>query len=146
MSYSSLHMHFVFATQHRCAWIDVSWRPRLYEYMGGTIRGLGGVSQGIGGIEDHIHLLVGLKPTHRISDFMRELKKTASIWVHEQIGISQFAWQDGYGAFSVSPTARSSVKRYIANQVEHHKHQTSRDEFIQMLMASGIEFDPQYIE
>lgn len=116
MSHISLHTHIVFATKHRQALIEKSWCSRLYDYLGGTIRGLGATSQGIGGVEDHVHMLVGFKATHQLSDFMRELKKGASIWIHEQIGISQFAWQEGYGAFSVSPTARETVKRYIANQ------------------------------
>ncbi len=107
MSHISLHSHIVFATKRRQNWIASSWRPRFYEYLGGTIRGLGATSQGIGGIEDHLHLLIGFKATHQLSDFMRELKKASSIWIHEEIGIAQFAWQEGYGAFSVSPTAEN---------------------------------------
>jgi len=146
MSHISLHTHIVFATQHRQAMLNGSWRPRLYEYLGGTVRGLGAVSQGIGGVDDHVYLLVGFKSTHRLSDFMRELKKSSSTWVHEQIGITQFNWQEGYGAFSVSPTARESVKRYIANQEQHHRNQSSLDEYVALLNAAGIEFDAQYVE
>jgi hypothetical protein len=126
--------------------LNGSWRPRLYEYLGGTVRGLGAVPQGIGGVDDHVYLLVGFKSTHRLSDFMRELKKSSSTWVHEQIGITQFNWQEGYGAFSVSPTARESVKRYIANQEQHHRNQSSLDEYVALLNAAGIEFDAQYVE
>jgi putative transposase len=146
MSHISLHTHIVFATQHRNAWIKSSWRPRLYEYLGGTVRGLGAVPQGVGGVDDHVHLLVGFKSTYQLSDFMRELKKSSSTWVHEQIGFTQFHWQEGYGAFSVSPTARASVKRYIANQEQHHLHQSSRDEYVELLTAAGIEFDNQYVD
>ena len=146
MSHISLHTHLVFATKYRRAWLDKTWRPRLYEYLGGTVRGLGATSQGIGGIEDHVHLLVGFKATHRLSDFMRELKKAASIWIHEQIGLRQFVWQEGYGAFSVSPTTRHAVQRYIANQEQHHQKQSSREEYLEMLVASGAEFDVRYIE
>ena len=141
-----MHTHIVFATQHRQAWIMSSWRARLYEYLGGTVRGLGATPQGIGGVEDHVHLLVGFKSTHQLSDFMRELKKSSSTWVREQIGISQFNWQEGYGAFSVSPTARATVKRYIANQERHHLNQSSRDEYLALLNAAGIEFETQYVD
>ena len=65
---------------------------------------------------------------------------------YEQIGISQFNWQEGYGAFSVSPTARATVKRYIANQEQHHLKQSSRDEYIALLNAAGIEFETQYLD
>ena len=99
MSHISLHTHIVFATQHRQAWIMSSWRARLYEYLGGTVRGLGATPQGIGGVEDHVHLLVGFKSTHQLSDFMRELKKSSSTWVHEQIGISQFNGRKGMEPF-----------------------------------------------
>nr|WP_256200644.1 transposase [Verrucomicrobium spinosum] len=66
------------------------------------MQGLGGFCQGVGGINDHVHLLIGLKPTHCLSDFMRELKKASSIWVHQEVGLGHFAWQEGYSAFSVS--------------------------------------------
>lgn len=75
-----------------------------------------GFPQGIGGVENHVHLLVGLKTTHQISDFMRELKKGSSVWVHEEIQQDKFAWQDGYSVFSVSANARGAVKGYISNQ------------------------------
>lgn len=84
-TYLSLHYHLVFSTKERRPWIDESWRPRLHEYLGGTVQGLGGYSQGIGGVADHVHLLVGLKATHCLSDFMREVKKASSVWVHEEI-------------------------------------------------------------
>ena len=90
--------------------IDHSFEKRLHEYLGGIVKRLDGFPQGIGGIEDHVHLLVGLKTTHRISDFMRELKKSASEWVHSTVGMPEFKWQEGYGIFSVSATARPKVK------------------------------------
>ena len=74
----------------------------LHEYLGGTVNGLKGFSQGVGGTADHVHLLVGLKSTHCLSDFMRELKKSSSSWAHKEIGLAKFAWQEGYGAFTVS--------------------------------------------
>src|SRR5579872_645540 len=116
-TYLSLHFHIVFSTKNRVPYIKESWIERLHEYIGGTVSGLGGFPQKTGGVADNVHLLVGLKATHCLADFMRELKKATSVWGHEQIGETDFAWQDGYAAFTVSPTARGAVKRYIANQI-----------------------------
>ena len=115
-TYLSLHYHLVFGTKNRDPSIEPSWRSRLHEYLGGTISGLGGFPQGIGGVADHVHLPVGLKATHYLADGLRELKKASSLWVHEQIGLPSFAWQEGYSAFTVSATAREAVQGYIAHQ------------------------------
>jgi REP element-mobilizing transposase RayT len=145
-TYLSLHYHLVFSTKNREPWIDGSWRPRLHEYLGGTLQGLGGFPEGIGGVDDHVHILVGLKATHCLADVMRELKKAATFWVRQEIGIVSFAWQDGYAAFTVSATSRSAVRGYIANQEEHHRVKPFRDELLEMLNKAGIEFDPKYLD
>jgi putative transposase len=145
-TYLSLHYHLVFAVKNREAVIAPEWRPRLHEYLGGTISGLGGFSQGVGGVADHVHLLVGLKAIHCLADVMRELKKAASAWAHEEIGLRTFAWQEGYAAFTVSAPARPSVQRYIAKQEEHHRTRSSRDELLDMLAKAGVEYDPRYFE
>jgi REP element-mobilizing transposase RayT len=145
-TYLSLHYHLVFSTKNREPWIDASWRPRLHEYLGGTLQGLGGFPEGIGGVADHVHILVGLKATHCLADVMRELKKAATIWVRQEIGIASFAWQDGYAAFTVSATSRPAVRGYIANQEEHHRMKPFREELLEMLKKAGIEFDPKYLD
>ena len=145
-TYLSLHYHLVFSTKNREPWIDTAWRPRLHEYLGGTLHGLGGFPEGIGGVADHVHILVGLKATHCLADVMRELKKAATVWVREEIGIRPFAWQDGYAAFTVSATSRVAVRGYIANQEEHHRVKPFREELLEMLNKAGIEFDPRYFD
>jgi putative transposase len=145
-TYLSPHYHIVFATKNREPSIDAKWRVRLYEYLGGTIAGLGGVSERVGGTADHVHLLISLKATHCLADVMRELKKAASVWVHEELGLASFAWQEGYGAFTVSATSCDAVIRYIDNPDEHHRVKSFREEFIEMLEKAGIEFDPKYLE
>ncbi|MEX2172468.1 MAG: IS200/IS605 family transposase [Pirellulales bacterium] len=145
-TYLSLHYHLVFSTKSRQTFIKDELATQLHEYLGGTVNGLGGFSQGIGGVADHVHLLVGLKATHCLADFMRELKKASSIWVHEELRQSEFAWQEGYSAFTVSATARSGVKRYIANQKEHHRHTSFREELVEMLRRAGVDFDPRYLD
>jgi Transposase IS200 like len=78
-TYLSLHYHLVFSTKNREPFIAPDWRARPHEYLGGTVAGLGGFPQGTGGVDDHVHLLVGLKATHALADFMRELKKASSV-------------------------------------------------------------------
>ncbi len=145
-TFASLHYHFVFSTKGRRPFIVEAWRDRLHEYLGGTVNGLKGVTQGVGGTADHVHLLVGLKTTHCVADFMRELKKASSAWVHETIGLKRFAWQEGYGAFTVSATARNQVKIYIANQEEHHRKKTFREEFEELLKRAGIDYDDKWLD
>ncbi len=145
-TYLSLHYHVVFSTKNRKPTIADAWQPRLHEYFGGTINGLGGQSQSVGGVSDHVHLLFGLKATHRLSDFMRELKKAASIWVHTEIGERGFTWQEGYAAFTVSATSRDAVKNYIAHQEQHHKKKSFQEELIELLERAGVEYDLQYLQ
>ena len=137
-TFLSLHYHVVFSTKNREPWIAAAWRDQLHEYLGGTVNGLGGFSQGVGGTADHVHLLFGLKATACLSDFMRELKKASSKWVHDEVGVSAFAWQEGYAGFTVSATARPAVKRYIANQETHHRQKTFREELIGFLEKAGV--------
>ena len=145
-TFTSLHYHIIFSTKDRAAVIAPEWRVRLHDYLGGTVNGLGGFAQGVGGVADHVHLLVGLKATHCVSDFMRELKKAASVWVHETIGIKGFAWQEGYGAFTVSATSRAKVRDYIANQEDHHRTKSFREELEEFLQRAGVQYDPQWLD
>jgi len=145
-TYLSLHYHLVFGTKNREAFIAPEWRARFHDYLGGTVRGLGGFPEGVGGVADHVHLLVGLKATHCLADVLRELKKASSAWVHDEIGLSAFAWQEGYAAFTVSATARAAVRHYIANQEEHHRVKSFREELVEMLDKAGIEYDAKYLD
>jgi REP element-mobilizing transposase RayT len=145
-TYLSLHYHLVFSTKDREPWIEFAWRSRIHEYLGGTVRGLGGFPEIIGGVADHVHLLVGLNATHRLADFVRELKKASSVWVHDELKLPSFAWQEGYAAFTVSATARDAVRDYIAHQEEHHRGKTFREELVGMLERAGVEYDARYLD
>ncbi len=145
-TYLSLHYHIVFSTKDRIPSISLKWQTSLHDYLGGTVVGLGGVPQRIGGIQDHVHLLVGLKATHRLADFMRELKKVGSIWFHDEIRDRKFTWQESYAAFTVSPTARAAVMRYISNQESHHRKKNFREELSDLLKKAGVEYDPKYLD
>ena len=95
---------------------------------------------------DHVHLLVGLRATHCLADVMRELKKSSSIWMHDEVGAHTFAWQDGYAAFSVSATAREAVKHDSTNQEAHHATKSFGEELVEMLNKAGVEYNPQYLD
>ena len=121
------------------------WRPQLHAYLGGIVKGLGGVPLAIGGIEDHVHLLIGLKTSHRLDYFTRDLKADSSTWVHKERHRRLFAWQKGYGVFSVSPSNIDGVKKYVLQQEKHHERKSFQKEYLELLRASGIEFDERYV-
>jgi putative transposase len=110
------------------------------------MRGLGGFAQEVGGVVDHVHLLVGLKAAHCLADVMRELKKASSAWVHDELRIPGFAWQEGYAAFTVSAAAREAVRKYIAKQEQHHQVRSFREEVVEMLEKAGITYDPKFLD
>src|SRR5262245_1299956 len=143
-SYHKLCYHWVCSTKYRRRLIRKEWRLRFHQYLGGTVRGLNGVPLKVGGVEDHVHLLVALKPVHRISDFVRELKKAASDWI-SQISAEQFYWQDGYSIFSADPDSIDRIADYIERQEEHHRQESFEDELKRLLEKHGIQYDPKYL-
>jgi REP element-mobilizing transposase RayT len=142
----SLHYHLVFGTKGRQPWIAVAWRDRLHAYLGGVIREMDALPEEIGGMADHVHLLVGLKATHRLSDVVRDLKRASSEWVHVTVGLREFAWQEGYGAFTVSASNREEVRVYIARQEEHHRTRTFREEYVEFLRRHGVVYEERYLD
>ena len=146
-SYTNLLYHIVFSTKDRKPLITIDVQERLYEYMGGIVRGLGGISLGINGMDDHVHLLTKLRADKSVSDVLRDLKANASGWMHDVFpDMRDFAWQRGYGAFTVSASQIEKVREYIANQEKHHREQSFREEFIGLLRKNGVEFDERYLE
>jgi len=145
-SYTNLLYHIIFSTKDRKPLITEQYQPRLYEYIGGIIRGTGGISLGIDGTEDHVHVLAKLRPDRALSDVLRDLKANATGWMHDVFPVLKgFSWQRGYGAFTVSYSNVDEVRNYIARQKEHHQRISFRDEFIQFLKANGIEYDERYL-
>ena len=141
----SLHYHIVFGTKNHERIIEPEWRGDLHGYLGGIIRATNGIAESVGGVSDHVHLLIGLRATHCLADVLRELKAVSSGWVHNQVGVRRFAWQEGYGAFTVSSSQREAVCRYIEQQAEHHRTHTFREEYLELLRRSGMEFDERYL-
>lgn len=141
-TYSQILLHLVFSTKGRCPWIATDVATRLYPYIGGIVRAEKGVLYEIGGIEDHIHMYLRWRTDAGVSDLMRTVKSRSSKWIHETLpGLSEFAWQEGYAAFSVSKSQEDAVRRYIVGQREHHAKEDFKSELLRLLRAHSIEFD-----
>ena len=142
-----LYTHLVFSTKHRKVCLkDDALRAKLHAYLAGTCKNLESPSLIVGGVEDHVHVLCRLSKTISVSVMIRELKRESSKWIKTQApALSSFHWQNGYGAFSVSPSHIEDLKRYIANQVEHHKTETFQDEFRRICRKYGMEIDERYV-
>jgi len=145
-TYLDLTCHVVFATKHRQPWIADPWRGQLHAYLGGTIRGLGASPIAVGGTADHVHLLIGFRGTHAVANLVRDIKSSSSAWIKETFRLPPFAWQEGYAALSVSYGHKDTVVAYIANQEEHHRKWSSKDELESILREAGIQFDQAYFE
>ena len=144
-THTSLHYHIVLSTKDRVAWFAPSVRDRLHEYLGGIIRTEGCVPHGIGGTGDHMHVLAGLKPTHCLADVMQRLKSVSSRWVHEELRLGGFAWQEGYGAFTVGAPDLETARAYVLNQEAHHRIKTFQEEYVEMLKRGLVEYDVRYL-
>ncbi len=145
-TYTALQYHIVFATKDRVPSIQPNIQTRLYEYIGGIVRGENGIPIAIGGMPDHIHLLASLHPTTSLADMLRRIKANSSKWVHENMPeMHAFAWQAGYAAFTVSRSILGDVEAYIRNQQTHHATLSFEDEFVAFLERHGIEYDERYV-
>ncbi len=145
-TYTQIHIQFVFAVKHRGCVIAPSWETNLYKYITGIIQNHNHKLLAINGMSDHIHILVGMRPTQSIADFMRDVKGDSSKWINEnQFTQSRFEWQEGYGAFSYSISQIPSVIEYIQRQKEHHSRKTFLEEYKQFLALFNVDFDEQYI-
>ena len=145
MSYTSMNYHIVFSTKDRQPWIEGELAARLPKYIGGIIRELEGCVLAANGPADHIHIAARLDQKAATMDVLKEIKGSSSQWIHETVGQSDFAWQDGYAAFTVSHSGVAQVVAYIQRQLEHHRKQTFQEELIEFLRRHEIEYDERYI-
>ena len=106
---------------------------------------MNGVAHAAGGIGDHVHLLMGLTQNHTLADVMRDLKADSSSWIKRELDCAGFAWQEGYGAFTVSPPDLEKVRKYVLNQEGHHRKKTYQEEYVEMLQRGLVEFDVRYL-
>jgi putative transposase len=144
-SFRSHYFHLIWSTRNRESLISRESQFSLYAYMGGVIKNYDGKLIEAGGTLDHVHLLVGLNLPDKFSDFIRDLKTSSSSWLKKNSSQQHFAWQDGYGSFSVSYSSLEKVKQYIKNQEEHHKTKSFDEEYMQLLKKHKINFDTRFV-
>jgi REP element-mobilizing transposase RayT len=145
-TYSNLFYHIVFSTKGRKDLISPEIEARIWAYIGGIARKHEVVAIQIGGIENHIHVLMMAKPKIAPSQIAQWLKGESSKWIHDTFPeLPDYAWQDGFGVFSVSKSNVPDVVEYIKTQREHHAKQTFEDEYVSMLRLHGIDYDERYV-
>jgi REP element-mobilizing transposase RayT len=142
---SNLAYHVIFSTKDREPIIIQEIRDELYRYMGGIVKGEDGVVLQIGGLPNHIHMVIKLKPIHALSEIMKKVKAKSSKWINEQNLMGRFAWQEGYGAFTVSESQIPAVIQYVREQEDHHRSLSFKDEFILILKKHRLEYDERYL-
>ncbi len=145
-SYTNLLVHIVFSTKGRQPWLEASIRPQVIDFLKGGIVDQRGIPLEVNAVDDHVHLLVKVRPDMALSDIVRDIKARSSGWIHRVFpNLSAFAWQNGFGAFSVSHSQIEQVREYIQKQEEHHRNLPFQDEFIRFLRLNQIEFDERYL-
>ena len=145
-TYTSLHYHLIFSTKNREPWIRQDIEQRIWEYMGGIARQNGMKALQVGGADDHVHLVVGIPATLAVSKALQLIKGGSCQWIHDTFpDLALFAWQDGYGAFTVSKSQLPDVIHYVAHQREHHRIRTFQEEYKTFLEKHGIEYDERYV-
>lgn len=142
MSYSRILIHTMLICARRRAWLEPDLQQQLYPWLGGILRPLNAVLLATNGVPDHAHLLLSVPASRSMAEIMRELKAKSSRWIHHEWSRPDFSWQREYAAFSVAPSTRAHVERYIANQAEHHRKVNLRDEMLALLKAHGLSPSP----
>lgn len=139
------YVHIIFSTKDRTPWIADSFASRLHAYIGGIIRSRDCSLLAAGGVEDHIHVLATLHPSCALAELVRDIKANSSRFIHDELRLSDFAWQNGYACFSVSKSNVNTVIKYISTQREHHATRSFKDELIALLEKHGVEYRPEYL-
>lgn len=145
-SYTQLYIQVVFSPKGKQSLLKKEFRPELFRFIGGVLSNMKHTPIIINGVEDHIHIFFGLNPNVSISDTIRDIKRASSLLINEKNWLSnKFSWQEGYGAFSYSKSHIENVKKYIANQEEHHKKKSFREEYIEFLEKYEVEYDKRFL-
>lgn len=145
-TYSQLYIHVVFAVKRRENLIVSDWKTNLFKFMNGIVVNKRDKIMCLNGVSDHVHILLSISPATRISDIVRDIKANSSRWINEnKLVRGKFEWQNGFGAFSVSPGRVDRTIDYIKNQENHHKQKSFGEEYLRLLKLSGVEFDERYI-
>ena len=145
-SYIQCRLHCIFSTKARKNLIPADDQPRLWPYIGGIAREHGMTALAVGGTDNHAHVFLALPATITIAKAMQVIKAGSSAWMHDMFAtMGDFAWQEGYGVFSVSASRVEETIRYIEHQAEHHAALSFEDEFKRFLERQGVEYDPRYV-
>jgi REP element-mobilizing transposase RayT len=145
-TYTQLYIQFVFAVQDRISLIGNSWKDELYKYITGIVQNNKHKLIAINGTENHIHIFIGYKPHQLIPDLLQDIKGNSSGWINKKEFVKgKFKWQEGYGAFSYSHSHIDRVVKYIHNQEQHHKKNTFKEEYTELLRKFNVEYDDRYV-
>ncbi len=145
-TFASVYYHVIFSTKDRYPHIADDVAPRLHGYIGGIIHGENGIPIAVGGTADHVHILFAMRTEPSLAAMINKVKSNSSKWMHETFPEkSKFAWQNGYGVFSVSASNVDEVNAYVANQEAHHRKRTFQEEFLAFLKRHGVEYDERYV-
>lgn len=145
-SYRLHFFHLIWSTKRRRPFITPDVTSRLYPYLGAIVRNHSGKLLEIGGMPDHIHLLIELSNLDNFSSFIRDIKASSSLWIHKNYNnLADFAWQEGYGSFSVSYSSLEQVQKYIQNQAQHHEKMSFENEYLKLLQLHNIKYDERFV-
>ena len=145
-SLAQVHIHLVFSTKSRHPYLSDAVCPALHAYLATVLKNMGCHSISLGSVEDHIHVLFGLSRTIALSKVVETLKTSSSKWMKKQdVRLKHFAWQSGYGAFSVCASHVQTVRSYIGRQRDHHRKESFKDEFRALLRDYDIAYDERYV-
>ncbi len=145
-TYTQIYLQFVFAVKYRARVIEPSWKNNLYQYITGIVQNNGHKMLAINGMPDHLHIFIGMIPNQSISDLLKDIKRSSSIWINKNKFVKgKFEWQEGYGAFSYAKSQIKRVCTYIENQEQHHHAKSFMEEYIEFLQKFEIDYDERYI-
>ena len=145
-TYTQIHIQIVFSVQNKKSLIHYSWKHELYKYITGIIRNNNHKLLAINGMPDHVHILIGFRPTQSLSDLVQDIKGDSSKWIKQKgLVAGRFSWQEGFGAFSYSKSHVKNVINYIKNQEKHHSIKAFREEYLEFLEEFDVDYNEKYI-
>jgi REP element-mobilizing transposase RayT len=144
-SLAQIYVHLVFSTKDRMSFISPEVQGAMYAYLAGTLNAIDCPALKVGGMPDHVHILFRLSKNMAVTDVVKAAKVESSKWMKERGGVKEFAWQSGYGAFSIGASQVETVREYISSQDEHHRHRTFQEEFRKLLERYQISYDEAWV-
>jgi putative transposase len=145
-TFSQIYIQTVFAVSSRMSLITPTFKEDLYKYIAGIVRNQGQKLISINGMPDHVHILIGLKPSMALADLVRDIKADSSTYINKNRWVrGKFTWQEGYGAFSYGHSQLDTIISYIQNQEKHHRRRSFKKEYLGLLRKFDIAFEDKYV-